>query len=120
LIAAAVGCFLKHETDGQSNEFLTIRKGFEVAQEAFNKIDRDGSGRIDFEELQAAFLAMKQDDLIYERLRELDFNGDKTIEFPEFVWGISAWVGMDDSDQNDDITERNSQTNAQHGTDAKK
>ncbi len=39
---------------------------------------------------------MKEDDLIMERLRELDFNGDKSIEFPEFVWGLSAWVGMDE------------------------
>ena len=49
-----------------------------------------------------------------ERLKELDFNGDKTIEFPEFVWGITAWVGMDpdgdDIDENmfdDENTEAN-------------
>ena len=30
-----------------------------------------------------------------ERLKELDFNKDQEIEFPEFVYGITAWVGMD-------------------------
>ena len=103
LIAAAVGCFLKANPEQESQYFLQIRKGFEAAQLAFGKIDKDNSGQIDFEELKSAFLAMKEDDLIMERLKELDFNGDKTIEFPEFVWGLSAWVGMDSLDiDNDD------------------
>lgn len=98
LIAAAVGCFLRADpaTTQLSPCFLSIRKGFEAAKEAFGKIDKDGSGEIEFQELKEAFLAMKEDDLIMERLRELDFNGDKSIEFPEFVWGLSAWVGMDE------------------------
>merc|ERR1719244_1716294 len=52
-------------------------------------------------ELKEAFLAMKEDDLILERLKELDFNGDSAIEFPEFVWGLSAWVGMDEHHDDD-------------------
>lgn len=98
LIAAAVGCFLRADpnTEQLTPCFLSIRKGFEAAKEAFGKIDKDGSGEIEFQELKEAFLAMKEDDLILERLRELDFNGDKSIEFPEFVWGLSAWVGMDE------------------------
>ena len=67
-----------------------------MAKEAFAKIDKDGSGQIDFVELKEAFVSMKEDDLIIERLKELDFNGDKEIEFPEFVWGLCAWVGMDE------------------------
>eukprot|EP00483_Globobulimina_turgida_P000486 UN00486 len=93
LIAAAVGYFLnEHNIDHQqqSEEFKKIRAGFLVAKEAFDFIDDDGSGEIDFDELKHAFSAMKSDDLINERLKELDFNGDKTIEFPEFVWGITA------------------------------
>lgn len=96
LIAAAVGCFLKADPANENECFLTIRKGFEAVQLAFGKIDIDDSGQIDFIELKEAFLAMKEDDLIMERLKELDFNGDETIEFPEFVWGLSAWVGMDE------------------------
>jgi len=109
LIAAAVGCFLRADptTTALSPCFLSIRKGFEAAKEAFGKIDKDGSGEIEFQELKEAFLAMKEDDLIMERLRELDFNGDKSIEFPEFVWGLSAWVGMDeDLDEEEDASER--------------
>mmetsp|Transcript_29824 Transcript_29824/g.26372 ORF Transcript_29824/g.26372 Transcript_29824/m.26372 type:complete len:287 (+) Transcript_29824:76-936(+) len=106
LIAAAIGCFLNDSINQeiQSNEFKKIRKGFLVAREAFDYIDDDKSGEIDFEELKKAFSAMKHDDLIMERLKELDFNGDKSIEFPEFVWGITAWVGMD-PDGDDDIDE---------------
>lgn len=173
LIAAAVGCFLGHDATGQSEEFLAIRRGFAVAEEAFQKIDKDGSGEIDFEELKTAFLAMRQDDLvcpflfspktkeknnkkrfwdssfflfrfilhvlffifvcvcallclclcvvqILERLKELDFNGDKTVEFPEFVWGISAWVGMDEADEADETdvqSDMNIQKNAEHTAD---
>eukprot|EP01084_Bolivina_argentea_P291517 501022_1 len=101
LIAAAVGCFLKADPTAENTYFLRIRKGFEAAQLAFGKIDKDGSGQIDFDELKSAFLAMKEDDLIMERLKELDFNGDKSIEFPEFVWGLSAWVGMDEDETNE-------------------
>lgn len=25
----------------------------------------------------------------------MDFNGDQAIEFPEFVWGLTSWVGID-------------------------
>eukprot|EP00490_Sorites_sp_Unknown_P029782 CAMPEP_0114661296 /NCGR_PEP_ID=MMETSP0191-20121206/22165_1 /TAXON_ID=126664 /ORGANISM="Sorites sp." /LENGTH=77 /DNA_ID=CAMNT_0001893295 /DNA_START=651 /DNA_END=887 /DNA_ORIENTATION=+ len=46
---------------------------------------------------------MKDDDLIDQRLGELDFNGDKDVEFPEFVWGLSAWVGIFEDDDDDDI-----------------
>ena len=68
---------------------------------AFDQIDTDGSGEIEFEELKTAFLSMKNDDLLHERLKELDFNGDKTIAFSEFIYGFSAWVGMD-NDFNDE------------------
>jgi Ca2+-binding EF-hand superfamily protein len=107
LIAAAVGCFLRpmDEDSRLSPEFVSNRKGFAVAREAFDAIDEDSSGEIDYEELKIAFLAMKHgsqdDELTQARLNELDFNGDRAIEFPEFVWGIIAWVGMD-SDGDDD------------------
>jgi len=109
LIAIAIGYFLKFDPNEQSNEFVTIRKGFDVAKEAFGKINTDGSGKISFEELKTAFLSMREDDLIQERLRELGFNGSKEIEFPDFVYGISAWVGMDDDDDN--ASDQNFQNN---------
>jgi len=105
LIAAAVGCFLRANPERENPMFLRIRKGFEVAKEAFGKIDKDGSGQIDFVELKEAFVSMKEDDLILERLKELDFNGDKEIEFPEFVWGLCAWVGMDEDLEDEDDTD---------------
>jgi len=98
LIACAIGLFLKKTGDNQSPQFREIREGFLVVREAFDKIDEDKSGEIDFEELKGAFLTMKQDDLINERLKELDFNGDKTIQFSEFVYGLCAWVGMSGND----------------------
>jgi len=98
---------LKFDPNEQSTEFGTIRKGFDVAKEAFTKIDKDGRGKIEFEELKIAFLSMKEDDLIYERLRELDIHGNKSIEFPDFVWGISAWVGMEDEYNDDNISDIN-------------
>ncbi len=100
LIASAMGCFL-HESASENNapDFLVVKKGFQVVQNAFSLIDKDGSGEIDFEELKRAFLCMKADDeMMLERLKELDFNGDKSIEFPEFLYGLCAWVGLDDTD----------------------
>ncbi|ETO28388.1 hypothetical protein RFI_08743 [Reticulomyxa filosa] len=105
LIASAVGLFLKKSGESQTQKFQEIREGFLVVRQAFDKIDKDKSGEIDFNELKGAFLSMKQDDLINERLKELDFNGDKTIEFPEFVYGLCTWVGMDDGDDDDNEEE---------------
>ncbi|ETO30623.1 hypothetical protein RFI_06494, partial [Reticulomyxa filosa] len=101
LIACAVGLFLKTSGENQSPQFQEIQDGFLVVRQAFDKIDEDKSEEIDFEELRGAFLSMRQDDLINERLKELDFNGDKTIEFPEFVYGLCAWVGMSGEDDDE-------------------
>lgn len=95
VIAAAVGCFLPNSQNTQQL-FLQIRDGFVCVQDAFKKIDKDESGQIDKDELRSAFLSMRQDDLIEERLKELDFNGDNCIEFPEFIFGMCSWVGVDD------------------------
>ena len=46
-----------------------------------------------------------------ERLKELDFNEDQEIEFPEFVYGITAWVGMD-PDEAGYIADTTGDTNA--------
>jgi len=105
LIAAAIGCFLHDQIDftAQSEEFQKVRKGFVVAKEAFDFIDTDKSGEIDFEELKTAFSAMKTDDeTVQARFDELDFNKDKNIEFPEFVYGITVWVGMDENGDMDE------------------
>ena len=61
------------------------------------KYDADGSGEIDFDELKEAFLTASQGgELAEARMKELDFNGDNDISLPEFIYGISSWVGMDD------------------------
>ncbi len=98
LITAAVGCFLRADpsTTELSPCFLSIRKGFEAAKKVFASIDRDRAGEIDFQELEWAFLAMPEGEIIMERVRGLDFNGDKSIDFPAFVWALSAWVGPDE------------------------
>ena len=43
----------------------------------------------------------------------MDINGDKEIEFPEFIFGMCAWVGMeDDDDEADDYSLLSPQVNA--------
>lgn len=108
LIAAAIGCFLHDKIDhtAQSEEFQKVRRGFMVAKEAFDFIDTDKSGEIDFDELKKAFSAMKSDDeTVKARFEELDFNKDKNIEFPEFVYGITVWVGMDEDGDDTDFAD---------------
>ena len=39
------------------------------------------------------------------------------MEFPEFVWGLSAWVGMDEADDTEEAdlqSDVNLQSNASH------
>lgn len=33
---------------------------------------------------------------VRDRMRELDFNDDKSIQLHEFIYGFSAWVGCDE------------------------
>ena len=73
LIAAAVGCFLNDSIDHekQSENFKQIRKGFLVAKEAFDFIDEDNGGSIDFEELKAAFSSTKQDEAVCRHIQSV-------------------------------------------------
>ncbi|ETO16449.1 hypothetical protein RFI_20892 [Reticulomyxa filosa] len=94
LITVALGCFLNEEVfkGEQPKQLGKIQEGFRVVKEAFTKMDTDKSGKIDYEELKQAFLAVHKDDLIQERMNELGLNEHKAIEFPEFVYGMTTWV----------------------------
>jgi len=96
LIAVSVGYFL--HVDHEHEEVMKIKSGFLAIKEAFSAIDKDNGGSIDFDELkQALFSSSMQDgELLEERFAELDFNHDKAIEFPEFVYAMISWVGFEE------------------------
>ena len=54
-------------------------------QEVWQKVDLDGSGALDPEEMQQMFAAMGQDDIDVEAaMKEIDEDGDGEIDFDEF------------------------------------
>jgi len=85
------------KASGDEEKFKEIKSGFETIQEMFAQIDEDGSGEISLQEFTDAFsdLSHGEDIGIQEkRMRELDFNNDKEISYPEFCVGLSVWVGF--------------------------
>jgi len=74
-----------------------IMNGFNIVKEMFAMIDVDGSGEISLKEFTEAFadLCHGDDSSIHvKRMKELDFNNDQEISFPEFCVGLSVWVGF--------------------------
>jgi len=86
----------ENETLGKKHD--KIHKGFKVVADMFGAIDTDGSGEITLDEMQQNFAGLGLGDQgIYEtRMKEMDFNNDKEIEYAEFCVGISVWVGFVD------------------------
>ena len=109
LIAIAMGYYLRDDIDAekeQSPNFMENRKGFRVIQDAFNKIDADHGGTVDPLELKQALFDVadgeESKEILENRFKELDFNGDRRIELPEFVYGFANWVGVTE-DADDDV-----------------
>ena len=68
-------------------------------QEAFNKVDADGSGTIDAKEfttlMHGAGLKEITDTQIHDILVELDADGSGTLDFEEFTIAVERSVGLD-------------------------
>jgi len=104
LIAIAVGYFLK--VDSKNAEFKQIQEGFRVVEQAFKEMDSDGSGTVDASELKEALFDLagggtgdKNNEVLEARFKELDFNSDGSVSFPEFLYGITKWVGFMDDEE---------------------
>merc|ERR1711998_349219 len=69
-------------------------------QEAFDLFDSDGSGAIDATELKVAMMALgfePSDDEIDKMVKDIDVDGNATVEFNEFMEMMSG--KMSDKDQ---------------------
>jgi Ca2+-binding EF-hand superfamily protein len=86
--------FCKDQTN-PTPQFTEISKGFKVVEKAFKDMDDDGSGTVDAKELKTALFASaggSASATLEARFKELDFNGDGDVSFPEFLYGFSQWV----------------------------
>jgi len=110
LIAVGCGYFLKVNV-AENKQYTEIQNGFRVVEKAFNDMDTDKSGSVDAKEMKLALFSMgdgaasnsdgaseRSYDILEERFAELDFDGDGTIKFPEFMFGFFSWVGMDEDE----------------------
>jgi Ca2+-binding EF-hand superfamily protein len=88
--------------------FEEVAYGFRVVRDAFDEMDDNHSGSVDTNELKNALFStrFKSDahiNVLEQRFKELDFNGDGDVEFKEFLYGVVSWVGlMDDVEESDD------------------
>lgn len=111
LIMVGCGYYLDDKylaSESKDPQFAETRKGFKVVREAFDKIDADHGGSVDSTELKQALFetasSQESKDILEARFKELDFDGDGDIYFPEFMYGIVQWVGhgMDDEDDEEE------------------
>jgi len=86
--------------EGKAAKCKEVYDGFETVIKMFRTIDIDDSGEITMEEFKSAFgrlgVGVGGEDITNKRMKELDFDGDREITFPEFCVGISMWVGFVD------------------------
>ncbi|EED94620.1 predicted protein [Thalassiosira pseudonana CCMP1335] len=76
---------------------------------AYLSFDREGKGYFTAEEFNGFMTASKRADaarslFTEDRWKELDVNGDGTVQFEEFVYAFSQWVddgGSDEEDEDD-------------------
>jgi len=83
--------------EGDETKYNEIMNGFNIVKEMFAQIDVDGSGEISLKEFAEAFSDLNHGDdsgIHEKRMRELDFNNDQQISYPEFCVGLSVWVGF--------------------------
>mmetsp|Transcript_49147 Transcript_49147/g.101357 ORF Transcript_49147/g.101357 Transcript_49147/m.101357 type:complete len:604 (+) Transcript_49147:1-1812(+) len=80
-----------------------LEKDTKFLQKLFQRIDRDGSGRVTFDELiegarkdpefQSRLRVMDIDEVDLEQLFQMiDVNGSGSIEASDFIWPLSRWV----------------------------
>jgi len=84
----------KSEDAFLNEKYDDIMLAFKVVRDMFLQIDVDKSGEITLEELQKAFTGLGNAKLCQQRMKELDFNNDRLISYPEFCVGISVWAGF--------------------------
>ncbi|CEO95687.1 EF-hand domain-containing protein [Plasmodiophora brassicae] len=83
-----------YERPGLSSEEI------EELHEAFNLFDTDGTGEIDPQELKQAMQSLGYDvknQMVYQVLESLDKDGDKRINFNEFLDMMTARMSSKDS-----------------------
>eukprot|EP00195_Chlamydomonas_chlamydogama_P001697 CAMPEP_0202919866 /NCGR_PEP_ID=MMETSP1392-20130828/76554_1 /ASSEMBLY_ACC=CAM_ASM_000868 /TAXON_ID=225041 /ORGANISM="Chlamydomonas chlamydogama, Strain SAG 11-48b" /LENGTH=148 /DNA_ID=CAMNT_0049613327 /DNA_START=173 /DNA_END=619 /DNA_ORIENTATION=+ len=69
----------------------------DLCRKAFQMFDKDGSGTIDVRELKTALNALGQnptDEELFVMISQVDEDGSKEIEFPEFVKAIQINKAM--------------------------
>merc|ERR1712072_431472 len=89
-----VGSFTMSLTEDQKKE----------CKEAFDLFDSDGSGAIDASELKVAMMALgfePTDDEIDKMVKDIDADGNSTVEFEEFIQMMEG--KMSEKDQIDEM-----------------
>lgn len=121
LIAIAEGYYLREDLKAEEESkrnpnFMEVQRGFKVVEEAFRRIDADHGGTVNPAELKAALFNLHDNeatsDILEARFKELDFDGDKDIRFPEFLYGFATWVGYDDEEEEEEEAENEAEKNA--------
>jgi Ca2+-binding EF-hand superfamily protein len=92
--------FLRNLKEGEKpdEKFAAVHLGVIAVENAFAKLDDNGDGFVQVDELRGLVSGVDgRNDVLVRRLQELDQNKDGTVEFSEFLVGIMHWVGLTDA-----------------------
>merc|ERR1740124_401478 len=79
----------KEKLDLENETIKEIGKGFDLVKEMFDVIDEDGSGFIEKDEFKQTLMPLtNNENLVNERMDELDLNHDHQVSQDEFMFDV--------------------------------
>ncbi|ONK55539.1 uncharacterized protein A4U43_UnF1960 [Asparagus officinalis] len=82
---------------------LKLEATFNTIVEAFSFLDKNGDGKLKRKEVILTFGDVSPGEkspshVTMERYKELDWNKDGKVNFKEFLFALTKWVGFDSDD----------------------
>jgi len=77
--------------------YATLSEGYDIIQQMWHAIDEEQTGVLTRQSIGDAFGFTEEE--VGRMMHQLDFDGNGEIDFPEFIFGITAWVGVEDEEE---------------------
>jgi len=84
--------------------YATLSQGYDIIQQMWHAIDEEQTGVLTRQSIGDAFGFTEEE--VGRMMHTLDFDGNGEIDYPEFIFGITAWVGVEE-DEEEEAMEQN-------------
>jgi len=95
------------ELNKKNKSYKVLKSGYQVIQDMWDCIVPTGEQYIEYNDLAQVFGITERQlehdpEFVVRRMKELDFDTNAEVEFHEFIYGVAAWVGFEDDDEEDE------------------